>query len=1462
MANITGTSGPDSLNGTNGNDSISGLAGNDTIHGNSGKDTIDGGADDDIIDAGNNADTVNGGDGNDEIYGGPRGQSNTDGLTGGDGADFFYLTYDNGSTSSSPTSGFWSGYIENFLDNYANFGISNLVSTLEEAAAESFLGKIVGSILLTGVGAALESGVKSLLHAIFGHSSPPPPPQTEDIMVVADFDPREDVLFLPIEEGKQIFPIPGPFANTATGDSGIGVEFTYGTEDTAFADVLLDTDFLAEFGITSFSTAAGEFINDLFAQSLQFSSVQNPDKPDAGGILDATAVYPFPTDSGSYVSGEVPSAVSEPLALTAPSNTQTRLYGAFGPVTVVGPSTTSTGVLLSGTNLGDIVFLTPHGFAPDQWDDATVVSQVPWDSTIKGFDGDDILNGSLGQDDIDGGDGDDLIYGWNADESPNRDQLVGGTGDDTLFAAKPRDGGRAAADFDGDDSSNGNVGNDTVSFVYSRWAVTANLTSGTGVNDGDTAIDPAYTFVNVENLTGTVFADSLTGDGGDNVLQGNAGSDTLNGGGGLDTVSYADNDGKISITLPAGPAHEFGAVGTPEADTVISTDILTGSFANVIGSAFADAITGDANDNVFQGNAGSDTIIGGGGRDTVTYVDNTGKVTINLVDGTAREFGVAGSSSSNTVESTDQLSAISIVRGSPFDDVIDGDGNANEISGLDGNDSINGAGGDDTIDGDAGRDTLNGAGGVDTVSYAINSGKVTVNLLASSADEFGATGGSAANAIVSTDSLINFENILGSQFNDFLVGDGSDNILDGGGGNDTLNGSTGSNTVTYANNTGLVFLNLAKGFAHQHGPAGTSSANSIRWTDALTNIQNVIGTPYNDTITGSSASNILQGNAGSDSLIGGGGTDTASYVDNTGKVTVNLADGTAREFGAAGSAESETVVSTDRLSAISHVRGSSFDDAIDGDGDANVLSGEDGDDTINGGGGNDTIGGDAGNDILDGGNEGLDTASYQLNTGKVVVDLNLGEATEYGADGGPDADSPVSADSLMNFETIFGSPFDDLIKGDTEFNFLSGAAGNDTLDGGDGDDTLSGGDGDDVLNGDDDDDFVAGDAGNDRLNGGDGVNTVSYAINSGRVAVDLGGVSGSAQEYGANGTSEANTVVSKDTLRQFNNVEGSRFNDVLTGDPTNNAVQGNAGNDTLDGVGGTDTVTGGAGDDVFALSTTSAGSFFTDFEQGVDRIGLVSPLSYNDLSFGKNDSNDIFVGSQLLATLIGVVTNKLTENDFITLNPDVADAPITNGGGGTSGDDFIFGSDEDDTLAGGSGNDTLNGNGGDDDIDGGSDNDVLRGDLGDDTVRAGSGDDTASGGEGNDSVFGGSGDDDLAGAGGDDTVLGTADDDELFGGSGADSLIGGSGDDTLNGGPGDDTSEGGDGDDIFVLRIGDGDDTVIDFEQGVDLIGLSGGLGFEDLTLSGSNILSDEETLATLTGVDAATLTEFDFVMV
>jgi Ca2+-binding RTX toxin-like protein len=231
---------------------------------------------------------------------------------------------------------------------------------------------------------------------------------------------------------------------------------------------------------------------------------------------------------------------------------------------------------------------------------------------------------------------------------------------------------------------------------------------------------------------------------------------------------------------------------------------------------------------------------------------------------------------------------------------------------------------------------------------------------------------------------------------------------------------------------------------------------------------------------------------------------------------------------------------------------------------------------------------------------------------------------------------------------------------------------------------------------------------------------------------------------------------------------------------------------------------------------------------------------------------------------------------------------------GTAGDDILSGLDGRDSLTGGGGNDTLNGgngidslngNAGNDNLDGGSGNDTLLGGAGEDTLLGSNDSDTLRGGTGNDSLEGGSGNDILEGEADNDTLTGGSGSDTLRGGSGTDSLAGGLGNDTLEGGSGNDTLlgnensdrlvggsgndslTGGSGNDTFVLASGDGTDTVTDFIDGSDRLGLAG-LTFAQLTISqgaGNTLVirtSTSEVLAILTGINTSTITSGDFVSV
>lgn len=159
------------------------------------------------------------------------------------------------------------------------------------------------------------------------------------------------------------------------------------------------------------------------------------------------------------------------------------------------------------------------------------------------------------------------------------------------------------------------------------------------------------------------------------------------------------------------------------------------------------------------------------------------------------------------------------------------------------------------------------------------------------------------------------------------------------------------------------------------------------------------------------------------------------------------------------------------------------------------------------------------------------------------------------------------------------------------------------------------------------------------------------------------------------------------------------------------------------------------------------------------------------------------------------------------------------------GDDRVIGSTGDDALLGGGGRDKIKGKEGDDELDGGG---------------------------GRDRLIGGDGEDRMFGRGDDDKLKGGDGDDELYGGSGDDTLRGGEGSDLLYGEDGDDRLTGNQGADDFLFDGEDGRDVVRDFDEGVDRIGVYGGVDLDDVSVRSTDEgveLSFGETEVLLRGV-------------
>ncbi|WP_166652437.1 calcium-binding protein [Enterovirga rhinocerotis] len=228
-------------------------------------------------------------------------------------------------------------------------------------------------------------------------------------------------------------------------------------------------------------------------------------------------------------------------------------------------------------------------------------------------------------------------------------------------------------------------------------------------------------------LIGGSAADTLNGGGGDDRLNGGLGADTMTGGTGND-IFYVDNVGDIVV--------ELAGQGTDQVRTTLDNYVLGANVENLFLMGTADLSgTGNALNNVLQGNsgantlsggagndrldgrAGADTLIGGTGNDTY-YIDDLGDVMVEeagegydtaflSVDGYVLADGAS-------VERLILRDGIVSASGNDLDNVLQGNAGDNVLSGGAGRDTLKGGAGNDTLSGGAGIDSLYGGTGADT----------------------------------------------------------------------------------------------------------------------------------------------------------------------------------------------------------------------------------------------------------------------------------------------------------------------------------------------------------------------------------------------------------------------------------------------------------------------------------------------------------------------------------------------------------------------------------------------------------------------------------------------------------------------------------------------------------------------------------------------------------------------------
>jgi Ca2+-binding RTX toxin-like protein len=290
----------------------------------------------------------------------------------------------------------------------------------------------------------------------------------------------------------------------------------------------------------------------------------------------------------------------------------------------------------------------------------------------------------------------------------------------------------------------------------------------------------------------------------------------------------------VNVNLSLTTAQATGGSGS---DTILNIENLTGSNYN-------DTLIGNSANNTLNGGTGADIMMGGAGND-VYYVDNIGD---QVIETTTATSGIDAGGSDLVI------STVSYTLGNYVESLRLNTSNAANATGNSLSNNIYAGAGDNILDGAAGNDNL---------SYIYATAGVTVNLgITTSQNTLGS----------GFDTILNIENLIGSNYNDNFTGNTGANILVGGKGNDTLNGGTGNDTYTFNVGDGIDSI-----FDHDMNGSANGGTDTIK---------------FGTGITESSVAFYMNGN---DLVISYGGPDTVTItnqsVANNTVEKVSLSDG-------------------------------------------------------------------------------------------------------------------------------------------------------------------------------------------------------------------------------------------------------------------------------------------------------------------------------------------------------------------------------------------------------------------------------------------------------------------------------------------------------------------------------------------------------------------------------------------
>lgn len=1064
------------------------------------------------------------------------------------------------------------------------------------------------------------------------------------------------------------------------------------------------------------------------------------------------------------------------------------------------------------------------------------------DDTISGAEGNDVLNGGAGSDSLIGGAGDDT-YAFAAGDGV--DQIDEQSGADTIsfasgiaFSDLAFEFRASASDVDLNISFVGNAGDE---IVVRHWLTPGSAVEQLRFSDG--------TIVDLASLASTL------------------------------PLRLDDNANTFALGSFSGPVYGMGGNDSLTGGSL--NDQIYGGDGNdtISGGAGNDSLAGDAGDDFLDGGAGADTLQGGLGNDTYIVSDTTDIVVENVGEGIDSVTSSVGYALGANIENLTLGSGAQNGTGNELDNIIIGTANFNILDGGAGADTLIGGGGGDFLFGGTGNDTYivdssgdsiieNPDEGTDTVqssvSYALGANLENLTLTGTSA-----TIGS------------------GNGLNNLITGNDANNQLDGGAGADTMVGGAGDDTYIVDNSSDTVVEAAGEGIdTVQSSVSYALGANIERLTITASGAVTATGNDLANVITVTTqffVPTTIDGGAGADTLIGGFGNDTY-VVDDVGDVVVeNLNQGTdtvrsSISYVLADGLENIILTGTNAINAT----GNSAANQLTGNAAANVLDGGAGTDTMVGGAGDDTYFIDSIFDtVTELTGEGIDTVVSSVSS--YTLGANLENLTLTGT-----------------ARNATGNALDNVIKGTSGANTLTGGAGNDTYyvtlgdsvieNAGEGIDTIvadvswglgtanvenltligsaaidgSGDAGNNVITGNGATNNLDGGAGADTLIGGGGDDW--YTVdNVGDVVI----------ENANEGTDSVRSAVTYTLSANVENLylqgttaingTGNASNNILDGNSAANVLTGGAGNDTLIGEAGADTLIGGTGDDTYDVDNTKD-VVTENANEGVDTVQ--SSVTY---TLGANIENLTLTGASAINGTGNALDNVLTGNSAgNTLSGGAGNDTYYVGTGDTVSESAGAGTDtvissvtwtlgtniENLTLIGstainGTGN-TLNnvliGNGANNTLSGGTGADTMVGGLGDDIYVVDNVGDvvTENAGEGIDTVQSsltyslGANVENLT-LTGTTAINGTGNSlaNALTGNSAANTLTGGAGNDTLNGGAGADTMLGGAGDDTYVV------------DATTDVVTENAGEGFDTVQSSVTYTLGNNVESLLLTGTTA-----------